>query len=191
MKKNELLEQIDIKIRVGRSCVGIAYIIGTRAWVSTFKTYVGPGTINIHSGKNDHVFIIDEPKKLIERYEDPKILNEDGLNIIRLGSKDMLTQTFELIRQYCKDTHQTPTLESRPWYQFARLVRNSFSHDFTLSFKTRSGKMLSDQKLQFLDRIIELKTSMNGQELDLDVLPMKYVFELVEMMKQCVIRELA
>lgn len=185
MTKDELVQNIGSKIAVAHANVGIAYVLGSQAWVATFNTYVGPGEISIRSGCNDHVFTIQNPKRLIARYRDPQVVNDDALNIMRLGVKDAITQSFEMIRDYCDDTNQVPLLRAQPWYHFTRVVRNSMSHNYTLSFRMPNGAVLPDQSLQFSDRRIELRNAMEGHELDFDILPFKYALELAAMMRDC------
>jgi hypothetical protein len=120
----------------------------------------------------------------VARYEDPKVVDDDALNVMRLGVKDAITQTYEVLREYCEATNQLVDMKSQPWYHFARLVRNSMSHDYTLNFRMRRGEVLRDQSLQFSDRCLVLKASQEGQELDLDLFPFQYAFELVDMMRR-------
>lgn len=41
---------------------------------------------------------------------------------------------FEITKQYCKNTKQEKKLTSMPWYQFWRILRNCFSHNFKFEF---------------------------------------------------------
>src|ERR1700686_1247477 len=143
MTKAELIHNIGAKIAIAGANIGIAYILASRAWVATFSSYIGPGEISIRSGQNDHIFTIQDPKRLVTRYQDPKVVNDDSLNILRLGVKDAITQTFEMIRDYCDATDQLVAMRSQPWYYFSRLIRNSMSHDYTLSFRMPRGDTLT------------------------------------------------
>lgn len=46
-----------------------------------------------------------------------------------------LKELFELLRHYCHETKQMSLFKSAPWYQFARIARNSLSHNYRLEFK--------------------------------------------------------
>ena len=85
MTKTDVIQTIDGKMASARASIGIAYILGSRAWVSTFRSYIGPGEISIRSGQNDHVFTIQDPQVLVARYQDARVVNDDALNVMRLG----------------------------------------------------------------------------------------------------------
>src|SRR5207253_4643068 len=42
--------------------------------------------------------------------------------------RDLVVSTHELITEYCLGSAQTAVHESQPWYQFARVLRNSVLH---------------------------------------------------------------
>src|SRR5260221_352662 len=168
MTKADLLKAIDERFEVGNSMIGITYILGSRAWVPVFKTFVGPGKMEIQSKMNRHIFVVEDPKDLIKRYDNHETINNDSVNLLRLGQREMLNHTFEYIKSYCEQTNQKQKLRAFPWYQFSRLIRNSLSHDFQLNFeipewinvngkKKKVIKMLPDQSLQFSDKVVEFK----------------------------------
>ena len=49
--------------------------------------------------------------------------------------RNMLKETFELMKLYGDVTSQQALVRAAPWYQFLRIVRNCLSHDFQLSFR--------------------------------------------------------
>lgn len=53
-----------------------------------------------------------------------------------------LKELFEITKKYCQDTGQEHLLRSQPWYQFWRMIRNCFSHDFRFKFQDYDRKYL-------------------------------------------------
>jgi hypothetical protein len=49
---------------------------------------------------------------------------------------------FELTKKYCKKTNQQNKLTAMPWYQFWRILRNCFSHNFKFEFDEYDQKKL-------------------------------------------------
>ncbi|HNV30902.1 MAG TPA: hypothetical protein PKJ83_17275 [Cyclobacteriaceae bacterium] len=179
MDKEKALKEIEGKIEAAQAAVSISYIIGTGCWMKDMSTYATPATITIKSAKNDHLLKIIDPRKIVTRYEDPKMVNNDSINIIRLSIVDMLTQTFEIVKTYSKETDQYEIFQKRPWFHFMRHLRNAFNHNFIF---TGIGSKDQPSHIQFSDRKIEITESMNGIEIDLDILPIKYCYELGDIM---------
>ena len=48
--------------------------------------------------------------------------------IAKGGRRDLISHTHELITEYCLATEQLRTYHAQPWYQFARVLRNSLVH---------------------------------------------------------------
>lgn len=77
-----------------------------------------------------------------------EILRDDSR--LRLGTGQLqkmihraaLNELFELMKHYCKQSKQMATLTGAPWYQFTRIVRNSFSHNYLLEFNNYDLKCL-------------------------------------------------
>jgi len=88
--------------------------------------------IEIQSEKNLHVFEITEPRQIALRYEDEKVAQSDSLNLFRLNISHMLTQIFELIKNYSKVTNQYTKFQELSWFNFIRHVRNAFGHNYIL-----------------------------------------------------------
>lgn len=56
--------------------------------------------------------------------------------------KTVTTDALEALKAYCKRTNQLNLLKSQPWFQFFRLVRNCFSHDYFWQFRPDDIKLL-------------------------------------------------
>lgn len=48
--------------------------------------------------------------------------------------RSALKELFEVTNNYCQQTNQLALLKSQSWYQFWRIIRNCFSHDFKFQF---------------------------------------------------------
>ena len=47
----------------------------------------------------------------------------------------LIKESFELLKNHCAETGQAPLLKGQPWYDFARIIRNSLSHTFPASLR--------------------------------------------------------
>lgn len=56
--------------------------------------------------------------------------------------RNMLKETFELVKLYGDLTNQQALIHAAPWYQFLRIVRNCLSHDLQLRFRIADLKQL-------------------------------------------------
>lgn len=54
---------------------------------------------------------------------------------VALFSRVAVRDGFEAIRVYCQASDQEALLRAQPWYQFARLLRNSLSHDNKIHYR--------------------------------------------------------
>ena len=64
--------------------------------------------------------------------------NHFALMILRSFTLEM----FEAIKSYCDETNQMHLLRKQSWHQFARVVRNSFGHDYHWRFRSHDFKLL-------------------------------------------------
>ncbi len=190
IKKEEIIRKINEKLGTAKSFIDIAYIFGSGAWMDKFKTYTTEGGFEIVSEDNIQKFIFGKPSNLVKNYSNSNLVNDVAINLVRSGYRDFMTQSFDLIIKYCKDTNQNKKLKELPWYHFSRLVRNSFSHDFKLNFELYGDQLLPDQKLEFSNRTIEFTQSMNGREITFDLFRFSEIEELVEMMKKSITNDL-
>lgn len=56
--------------------------------------------------------------------------------------RNISVESFEAVRSYCSDTGQFDQMKQQSWYQFARLVRHSFAHDYHWNFRKQDFKHL-------------------------------------------------
>ena len=185
MTKDKLIQYLEGKKTIALSCIDAAYIFWTKAWVDVFNTYVGPWSLAITTPENNNVLdiTIPDPKLLITKYENPALVNDVSKGLILLGIKDMIAGSFELIDEYCSEDNsdQGNIFKWFYWYHFTRLIRNAFSHDYTLKI----GGKLPNQKLKFSNKRIEFNQTLDQEEF-FDKFPPSYAFELWEMMRKSV-----
>jgi hypothetical protein len=63
-------------------------------------------------------------------------------NFVKSCYRACLCESWDAIKKYCESTGQLETLQQQCWYNFARLVRNALSHDFTFVFFPSDMKKL-------------------------------------------------
>lgn len=54
----------------------------------------------------------------------------------------LIKESFELIKDYCEGTNQSPILKAEAWYQYARMIRNCLSHNFHFHFNKYDKSIL-------------------------------------------------
>ena len=67
-------------------------------------------------------------------FERDELLKQATKELRNAVLRNMLKETFELMKLYGDATGQQALVKAAPWYQFLRIVRNCLSHDFQLSF---------------------------------------------------------
>ena len=67
---------------------------------------------------------------------------ETKRNANRALTRNYLKEVFRVTESFCRARGQSSTLTSEPWYQFARIIVNSLSHNFRLEFRARDKKCL-------------------------------------------------
>ena len=50
--------------------------------------------------------------------------------------RNCVKETYEQVMLYGDQTNQTEVIKAAPWYRFLRIVRNCFSHDMILRFRS-------------------------------------------------------
>jgi hypothetical protein len=67
---------------------------------------------------------------------------ETKRNANRSTTKNLLKEGFRLTQAFCQSTGSEAKMTGQPWYQFARIIVNCFSHDFRLQFRPHDLKQL-------------------------------------------------
>lgn len=76
-----------------------------------------------------------------------------------------LKESFEVIKSYCKSTNQETNFKQQNWYQFARIIRNSLSHNFVIELRENDKKLLP-----IVWRGRSITFAMHGKPLDTSLL---------------------
>lgn len=97
-----------------------------------------------------------------------------------------LKELFEITKHYCTTTGQTSVLTAQPWYQFWRILRNCFSHDFRFRFSAYDIK-----KLPVSWRAVAIDRSMEGKQLTHGVLSREELLRFIEDVRTFVESKLA
>ena len=85
-------------------------------------------------------------------------LVETKRNANRFLTRNLLKEAFRITESYCTSTGQKNVLQNEAWYQFARIIVNSLSHNFRLDFRSYDKTLLP---VSF--KGIEMTESMNGK----------------------------
>ena len=76
---------------------------------------------------------------LLKDPEDKKLALKEFLKMLL---RTLVKESFELIKDYCNISKQMSSFTSQPWYQFARIIRNSLSHNFKFKFSEYDKNLL-------------------------------------------------
>jgi len=60
----------------------------------------------------------------------------------QMSFRNFVTEFYENTKEYCKKTDQWKQMQEQPWFHYARLVRNCFSHNNRFNFNkmTRNAR---------------------------------------------------
>jgi hypothetical protein len=103
---------------------------------------------------------------------DSKALVETKRNANRALTRNLLKEVFRLAQSYCSNSNQLNEMESNDWYQFARLIVNSLSHDFKWRFHKKDK-----QHLPLAYKGETLKLELDGQDIHMRL---QVLIELVD-----------
>jgi len=90
-------------------------------------------------------------------------INHAALEFAKMLLRNFTIDSYEALFAYCESTGQLPPMQAQPWYQFARMVRNSLTH--TQHWKFRQGNL---SKLPVSWHGKTINASMDGKMLDFD-----------------------
>lgn len=83
---------------------------------------------------------------------------ETKRNANRFLTRNLFKETFRITQSYCHANNKMDILKDQSWYQFARIVVNSISHNFRFKFRPNDKKLLP---VNYMDQIID--SSMDGK----------------------------
>lgn len=189
-----MLNELSAEREVIETALNFSYIVEVGNWQPQFLKYtLSAGTIDLTLDSSSFRYVIPKPADLVPLYSTTRVLEKASFNLVRVTMRNAVSQYYEKIRAFClSDGTRQRKWEQAPWRPLARLVRNSFSHDFLIDFSDRSKtKPRGDVKFTFPSgRTIEIKNSMHGQPITGNNIPIYFVLELLEVMKDFVGKEL-
>ncbi len=97
-----------------------------------------------------------------------------------------IKELFEITKSYCKDTNQGQVFSAQPWYQFWRILRNCFSHDFTFHFRDYDRK-----QLPVTWSGVTLDVSLEGQFITHGAFSRENILELLDEVRDFIEKDLA
>lgn len=77
----------------------------------------------------------------LTRYGD-RALVETKRNANRSTTRNLLKEGFRITQSFCQHSGTEAQLTRQPWYQFARIIVNSLSHNFRFQFRPHDLKNL-------------------------------------------------
>ena len=132
---------------------------------------------------------IPEPydqEEILALLKDRDVLKRAFSELDKSVHRAALRELFEMTTAYCRDTNQLDHLKAQSWYQFWRILRNCFSHDFKCRFN-RYDK----SKLPVTWDGVTIDTSHEGQSLLQGHLSRRNLLDFIDDVKKFVERELA
>ena len=109
------------------------------------------------------------------------VVDEYSKSIIRT----LIRESTEAITSYCNDTNQYDNIKLNDTFNFARIMRNSFSHNYIFSFSNFYKNILNTRNISWNGNIIEL--ALEGQPLEKTFFgyedALKLFYDLREMIK--------
>ena len=82
-----------------------------------------------------------------------------AMEVAKMGLRNLTSDAYEATFDHCERTGQLEAMQSEPWYQFARVIRNSLTH--TQEFRFRPSVL---KNLPTTWRGREISASMDGSE---------------------------
>lgn len=82
-----------------------------------------------------------------------------AMELAKMALRNMTSDTYEAVYDYCESHGQLPSMQVQDWYQFARVIRNSLTHTQCFKFHSR---VLAILPVTWKGRTID--ASMNGLE---------------------------
>lgn len=87
---------------------------------------------------------------------------ETKRNANRFLTRNLLKETFRITQSYCHSNKKMDILKNQTWYQFARIVVNSISHNFRFEFRPNDKKLLP---VNYMGQTIDI--SMDGKSISM------------------------
>ena len=145
MIKTELLSQLE------NAKTNFILVLASTSLFSNQKTYPILDESNCKFGKYSIEF--KQIANMMKKESDRNIACKEYVN---MGLRILIKETFELIKDYSKETQQEPKFTSQRWYQFARCIRNCLSHNFKFQLHDKKNKLLYKLPISWKNKTIDV-----------------------------------
>jgi len=115
------------------------YILGLAALSLFASEEIYPVLEKSHCGFGSYSLSFDQVANLLRNQNDRDIAAKE---FIKMLLRALIKESFELIKNYCDDSKQISVFTAQPFYQFARMIRNSLSHNFRFEFNKYDKTLL-------------------------------------------------
>ena len=106
-------------------------------------------------------------------------------HMINLAIKDAVSDYYEAILKYCKNSNQESIFRKQQWYNYSRLIRNGLSHDYQWDFSKQDKNVFPVKYKQ-----ITINYDLHGTLLTKNQMPLSTIWTLLEEMENFVKTEL-
>ncbi len=131
MNKSELLSQLE------NAKNNFILVLASTSLFSNEKIYPILEESNCKFGTYSIQF--KQVAEMMKKENDRNIACKEFIN---MGLRILIKETFELIKDYSRETQQKQIFESQQWFQFARIIRNCLSHNFKFQFNNHDKSLL-------------------------------------------------
>ncbi len=101
-------------------------------------------------------------QKMSQEISFEKVLeNNSARKIVDIAIMHMISKSFDAIQELKEKNKVELDQEALVWYEFARHIRNAFSHNFRWYFNKKAVKSLKEQPIIW--RSMEINAAMNNQ----------------------------
>jgi hypothetical protein len=134
---------------------------------------IGLGSVKFFL-KDWAVALEDEEKRRL-------ILTQFILQIKRI----LISETFDLVEYYSRKTRNEPLFKKQPWYNFARIIRNTANHNLIFDFSYESKSIFP-----VIWQGCTIAQEMEGLEMRPEFIPPPSAWYLYQEMKEFISKQL-
>ena len=124
--------------------------------------------------------------ELLALLHDRKVLKHACGELYDTVHRAAFSELFETTKAYCQESDQTDRLTAQPWFQFWRIIRNCFSHDFRFQFREYDRN-----QLPITWSGVTLYLSLEGKPLTQGIMSRETLLAFLDEVKKFVEKDLA
>ncbi len=125
-------------------------------------------------------------ERLSEEISFERVLEDHAArNIVEISIVHMISKSFDVISELRKENKLSADVSKEAWYQFARHIRNAYSHDYKWNFHPETLSNLEQNPIEWKN--LRIESNMQGEEVygflgDFDALQLNS--EMLEYLKR-------